>query len=132
MTNKKDWDIKESVRDDSISLNVIEGHRLAVCELAKMIEPESFGLPSGEWFFFSRLNVPERLRGRGIGSALMSRLVELLDEHQLNVVNEINPYGRESDMGFKELKAFYEKYGFSQEGEFFVRHPKEPCMEPKA
>lgn len=122
MSEKKGWEIREGINDESITLSVLEGNRLALCELSKMFDPQAFGLPEGTWLYFSRLNVPASIRGRGIGGAMMQRLVEILDERQWHVVNEVNLYP-DSEMTLDELMDFYRKYGFSQEGELFVRHP---------
>lgn len=76
-------------------------------------------------FWFCRLKA--KVEGQGEGTKLMERLVQILDEKQITVVNGVNPYGsskRQGRMSMGELKDFYRKYGFEDIGnDIMVRHP---------
>ena len=68
-------------------------------------------------FWFTRLKA--KVEGRGEGTRLMRRLVEILDERGITVVNALNPYG---SMDVQALTEFYKKYGFSEvEEDLMVR-----------
>ena len=53
----------------------------------------------------------------------MRRLVEILDEKKITVINAMNPYG---SMNRTELRKFYEKYGFVRINDdgLLVREPR--------
>lgn len=70
-------------------------------------------------FWFCRLKA--KVEGEGEGTKLMTRLVQILDEKQITVVNGVNPYG---SMSMDELKDFYRKYGFEDIGnDIMIRYP---------
>lgn len=73
-------------------------------------------------FYFNRIRTfPE---GVGKGTIIMEHLVKLLDEHNIVVYCELNPYGA---MRHKVLERFYKKYGFEDYGieNTLIRLPKE-------
>lgn len=71
-------------------------------------------------FWFSRLKA--KVEGQGEGTKLMERLVQILDEKGITVVNGVNPYG---SMKMKDLVAFYERYDFVMiKDGIMVRYPK--------
>lgn len=59
-------------------------------------------------YFFSRLNVPAKLRGQGLGHLLMQKTLEFCETNNAMLINTVNPYG---DMNLKELNDFYKKCG---------------------
>jgi len=80
---------------------------------------------SGPVFWFSRLKA--KVEGEGEGTKLMERLVEILDERQITVVNGLNPYG---EMDMEALTRFYTGYGFVSVGDgMMIRLPVE-SMDP--
>ena len=72
-------------------------------------------------FWFNRLKA--KVEGQGEGTKLMERLVQILDEKKITVVNGLNPYG---SMSMDELKDFFKKYGFEDIGnDTMIRYPIE-------
>jgi len=120
--------IHETVTDDRISLWTELG---SCCELdryrrVKFLWPTSVDrcdLPletTSKLFWFTRLKA--KIEGQGEGTRLMKRLVEILDEREITVVNALNPYG---SMDMQALTGFYKKYGFIEvEKGLMIRRPK--------
>lgn len=83
-------------------------------------------------FFYSRLNVPEALRGNGLGTLLLEKTIEFCKDNNYFLLNSINNYG---DMSNEQLINFYAKNGMLKihdEG-FLVYHkdlPKTPQSRP--
>jgi len=72
-------------------------------------------------FFFHRIKAVKE--GKGHGTVMMKRLVEICDERGVAIINSINPYGR---MNLEELKEWFGKYGFFEVTEHVVvRFPEE-------
>ena len=70
-------------------------------------------------FWFCRLKA--KVEGRGEGTKLMDRLIDILDAGSISVINGVNPYG---SMSMGNLKKFYKKYGFYEVGrDIMVRKP---------
>ncbi len=110
----------ENVTDEHISLMTELG---SCCGLDRYVVTDksdpSFVLV-GKTFWFSRLKA--KVEGQGEGTRLMKRLVEILDEQGITVVNALNPYG---SMGMSALTEFYKKYGFREvEKGLMIRNPK--------
>jgi len=111
----------ETVSDERISLWT-EKASCAELDRYPLDTLESLGLELTEpVFWFCRLKA--KVEGQGEGTRLMDRLVQILDERKITVVNILNPYG---SMGMDELKDFYRKYGFKDIGnDIMIRYPKE-------
>lgn len=60
--------------------------------------------------FYNRLNVPERLRGQGIGKALLHKTLEYCAENNILLINTANSYG---DMDQNNLIKFYQENGMT-------------------
>lgn len=118
-------DIQINETDYAVSLFIIVENKIALSELSRidcifedyadMIKgKENLKLFENELknvngvFYFSRLNVPEKIRGKGIGKALMEKTIQFCDEKNYMLINTVNPYG---DMNLEELNQFYEKSG---------------------
>lgn len=119
--------------DQSVSLSVIDGHRIAIAEASfiplslaeEFLEDANDELSSelsdalsscAGVLFFNRLNVPSQLRGRGLGSLLLDSMLSFCSERNLLILNSPNAYG---DMSQDELVDFYERHGMvkaSQDG----------------
>ena len=69
---------------------------------------EQLILEPGNWFWFSRIKV--KREGQGVGTRLMTELVALCDERQVDVFCQLNPYGQ---LDYEQLRAFYRKFGFA-------------------
>jgi hypothetical protein len=91
----------------------VDGRYLAVSDLSpiddldivKQVYPEA----TGEWVFFSRLNVPEGFRDKSVCFRLMQYTVDWADKHQFNILDGLNPYGR---LSLDNLIIFNQLYGF--------------------
>lgn len=59
-------------------------------------------------YFFSRLNVPKKLRGQGLGKKLMQETVKFCEENNAMLINTVNPYG---EMTLEETNQFYQNCG---------------------
>ena len=83
-----------------------------------------FPLGSDVWEV-SRINVPARYRGQGIGSRLMDQLLEDADAEGVTLQLTINPYG---GLTYEQLQDWYERRGFVQsrdvDGYIFIREPE--------
>ncbi len=117
-------DIQINETDYAVSLFIIVDNKIALSELSRidfvvddyadMIKKEDFNLFKEELknvngvFYFSRLNVPEKIRGRGIGKSLMEKTIEFCEEKNYMLINTVNPYG---EMNLEELNNFYEQSG---------------------
>lgn len=112
-----------SVRDDSIILYTEIG---SACELsrenslAEFLKKDFNIKIEPPIFFFNRLKA--RTEGKGEGTLLMNELVKILDEKNITVVNQLNPYGK---MTMENLEKFYSKYGFKKKVKgLMIREPK--------
>lgn len=73
-------------------------------------------------WYFNRLYVPPQIRNKGVASRLMEKLIIYLDQNEIELICEINPYG---DLDYEQLKAFYMKYGFvTLKDETLIRYHK--------
>ena len=115
-TEAKSFHIKKG-----ISLAIINLDTISFNLIQDLVNPKT---KNQKWMWFSRLNVPEKLRGKGYGTKLMKQLVAWLDKNQINLVNGVSPYG---DWSLKQTLKFYEKYGFvsdKKHPEMMVRYYK--------
>ena len=60
--------------------------------------------------FYSRLNVPDKLRGNNLGSLLLDETLNVCKENNIFLLNTVNAYG---DMNKNELISFYERHGMT-------------------
>ena len=61
----------------------------------------------GELWYFNRIKVKKE--GTGLGTALMKKLVEILDAEKITLWDDLNPYG---GMNLQQLTEFNKKFGF--------------------
>lgn len=93
-----------------------ENGRLSIAEVSLY--------PSGGdgCYYFNRINVPESMRGRGLGKHLLNQVVEWADENKYTILLDINPYGKLNE---QQLRALYERFGWvSQEDGSMLRPPR--------
>lgn len=73
-----------------------------------------------EYFVITRINVMERYRGQGYGSKILNMILEDADKEGVVLFLEPTPSGGLSE---KELKAWYERHGFSYDAWHMRRLP---------
>lgn len=117
--------IKSNVSDYAVSFYIIEQNKIALSELTMIGElgkdyadlvknkkDKELFLSElqqvDKVYYFSRLNVPEQLRGKGLGKLLMQETLKFCKEHNAMLINTVNPYG---DMNLQELNDFYQNCG---------------------
>lgn len=61
--------------------------------------------------YFNRLYIRPEYRGKGLGSKLLDRLLELVKDRNIELQLDINPYG---EMDYLELECFYVRHGFKK------------------
>jgi GNAT superfamily N-acetyltransferase len=84
--------------------------------------PEGFA--EGTWFYFNRLLVQKRSRGKGVGRQLMEQVCEWADKDGISIYNDISDYGEGPESIPGKIK-FYEKFGFTHiEDNVVVRYPR--------
>ena len=74
----------------------------------------------------NRINVHEKLRGRGIGTMLMSKVCSISDKNDITLELGISPYD-DGGLSYDDLIKFYSKFGFKLESDLdsvMVRLPK--------
>jgi len=102
--NNKSFYIKED--DKPVIINVTD--ITEYIDLYKDILPENY--ITKQWWYFNRLNVPERLRGKGFSKELITKLCEWANVNNIAIFNEITPYG--VDLSLNKLITLYAKFGF--------------------
>lgn len=72
----------------------------------------------------TRINVPIRYRGKGIGSRLLCRVLDDADREKVTLYLELLPSG---GLSYADLKAWYQRHGFHMMpgGHLMCRPPKE-------
>lgn len=63
-----------------------------------------------DWYF-NRILVSNRLRGKGIASKILDELLRFMKNNKYNLLCEINPYG---DLSYNQLKDWYIRHGFEE------------------
>lgn len=95
--------------------------RSAVADTMR-VEARDFGLDTDQKCrLITRINVPVGFRGNGIGSELLSTLLNDADSEDVILLLSIQPYG---DMTYDQLLDWYTRHGFEPtDDEVFVRFP---------
>lgn len=73
--------------------------------------------------FYSRLNVPKEMQGKGLGAALLKETLSFCEQNEVFLLNIVNAYGT---LNTKELIQFYKKNGMTlldKEGLFVFYSP---------
>ena len=121
-------DIKIIKSHESVSFHIYLDQNLALAEISK-IDKESFEgyldicsnkktlqkikneiIVCDSYYFFNRLNVPQKLRGGGLGKTLLNQVLNFCRDNNIALMNTVNNYG---DMSTKDLIDFYQKSGMT-------------------
>ncbi|HEY7418519.1 MAG TPA: GNAT family N-acetyltransferase [Ktedonobacteraceae bacterium] len=88
-----------------------------------IIDINWFGEPFNS-YVITRINVPERARGHGVGSRLLDHICAIADAEQLSLMLAPEPSG---GMGYLALVDWYHRRGFefTESGAMMERQPKE-------
>ena len=106
--DKSMFKIKEILTDSSICVYISTNKSLAVSECSVI----DTVLPNGSFgscLYFNRIFVPIELRGNGIGSLLLKRMLTLVSELEMPLCCDINSYG---DLDNSQLFDWYCNNGF--------------------
>ena len=82
---------------------------------------EMYGLKG---YYINRLVVSQKVRNRGIATALMKKLTGIMDNKVMDLILEVNAYG---DLDHDKLVQFYQSFGFvasEKHKGLYVRKPK--------
>lgn len=106
--------MKEYIGNDNITLHIYDEtlYSMASIEISYIpICADLLDYDIKDSWFFNRLIVPPNMRNKGIATKFMTRLIEILDEKDMRLVNTVNPYG---DLNEDQLITFYKKFGFKE------------------
>lgn len=98
-----------------VSISECLGRYLAVSELSPIVDiacvQKIYPAASGLWCYYSRLNVPEKYPDKSVCFRLLNATVEWADANQINILDDLNPYGR---LNLPNLILLNKLYGFKQ------------------
>jgi GNAT superfamily N-acetyltransferase len=77
--------------------------RLAIADVMEINQNE---------YLITRLFVPEKQRGKGIGTDILGEIVNDADKECSTLLIEPRPYGEITEKKFDRLVKFYEKFDF--------------------
>ena len=63
--------------------------------------------------YISRVSVPSKFQGAGVGSRLMSRVCADADATETHLMLQPRPYGRPGEIGYRALTDWYRSFGFT-------------------
>lgn len=74
-------------------------------------------------YFINRINVPEKLRGQGMGSELLKMILKDADQEKVTLILYPAPSG---GLNFLQLSEWYERYNFvwNEVGSQMIRLPQ--------
>lgn len=98
--------------EDSISVYHQDGHMISTGSVCKLPGPNS------KWYI-SRVNVHHKLRGKGIGTSILDKLIKAVMERQDRNDIVVTPGGYNEDP--ERQYQFYKKYGFVDHGNPFTK-----------
>jgi predicted GNAT family N-acyltransferase len=91
------------VNNNIVSVNIL-------CDSSHMASAELSHMPdSNNELYFNRLIVPVGFRNKGFATKILNKVENIVDEHKLNILLDINAYG---DLNAKQLFDLYERHGF--------------------
>jgi GNAT superfamily N-acetyltransferase len=70
------------------------------------------------------INVPAEMRGRGLARQFVGELCNLCDDYGVTIYTYPHPY--EKNIGYDDLRIFYQKFGFEKDpdsDDYMVRRP---------
>ena len=96
-----------SFQSESVCLSLIVDNKLAIMDVV-----QDLTIKGGGWII-TRINVPEIHRGKGYGSALLDRFLELADHFQKTVSLGASSSNPKFTNG--KLREWYKRHGFIRE-----------------
>jgi len=106
--------MKSNINDLTITVYEKIGNKLALAEASNITDVYEGKINKSKIYYFNRINVPEEFRGNGIGSKLLDELLNIVQQNDVSLMCEINPY---SNLSFSELHKWYIEHGFEQRDE---------------
>lgn len=103
--------------NDTISIYCKEETGIAVLDASNISEYADIYNLRGNVWYFNRINVPKQLRNSGLATKMMKELVTIMKQEKIIMICDVNPYG---DLNEKQLKRFYEKFGFKNSNQGYM------------
>lgn len=94
-----------NVNEFGITISETDGLHLAVAE-ASIVSMDPSGRPV---LYFNRINVPKGMTQKGLGTAMLKKLLDTVKSNNWALICEVNPYG---DLNRDQLIKWYVKHGF--------------------
>jgi len=97
------------------TFSIIEDNRRAAAEFTQIKDNQ---------YYFNRLIVDRKIRGKGISIQLMNQVVKWANENKIEILLDINPYG---ELNYLQLLHFYKRFGFewkNKENQQMIRRVK--------
>ena len=69
-------------------------------------------------FYFKEFHVVKRLRGKGLGSLILDKVLDFFQKNKMNIINEINPH---RGLNREQLRDFYLRHGFKKLRDYDTR-----------
>ena len=105
-------DLQTIISDTSIVIAADDGKFVVgQINVSKEFSPRKIYGKELQFWYFNRLIVREDYRNQGYAKKMLSKLIEILRQKQINLWLDINPYG---DLNHEQLEELYMKYGFKK------------------
>ena len=104
--------IKETLTEYGISVVAFDENNkvlgVSECSIMNMITPLK---KQEDCLYFNRIFVKPEYRNKGIGKEILSRMLKIVEDLELPISCDINPYG---DLNYNELHRWYISFGFKE------------------
>lgn len=100
--------------DKEYSINLYS-HSLGITVTIKTADNQMAGaaetsiMEGKDTFYFNRIIIQPKFRGKGYGSILLDKLLSEFNSKGYNLICEVNPYGPLND---EQLRDWYKRHGF--------------------
>lgn len=97
---------------------VVYSHYGVITAVAKTSDKQIIGtaesslVSEDNTYYFNRILVQPRFRGKGYGSKLLEKLLKEFNKNGYKLICEINPYG---PLDYEQLKSWYKRHSFVED-----------------